>query len=324
MCMARCYWVASYALSPPYSGFSSCFLRIVPRLLRCCSLCTSWVCPSQVQLAICILEEWPSQLNLAMIYHTLANPTDRIMPAQPKSEMDYTVRQSARARHVWLRFSPLGELIVVVPKRFDVRRIPGIVEQNCNWITRAATRVKERREALDQKTPLTLPSRIDLPALALQWIVEYRPEASMRVTLSERESGRLVLSGKTDDHEACQAALLRWLHRRARDFLVPELTAVASQCGFSISRVMIRSQRTRWGSCSRRGTISLNVRLLFVSPDLVRHVMLHELCHTKQMNHSPGFWSLLEQHDPRWRDYRRRLRATWQQLPAWLNRTAPS
>jgi len=237
--------------------------------------------------------------------------------------MNYTVRQSARARHVWLRFSPLGELIVVVPKRFDVKRIPGIVEQNRQWITRAATRVRERRETWAQKTPAKLPSRIVLPALALEWFVEYRPEVSKRVSLSERISGRIVLSGNTDDREACHAALFRWLHRRARDFLVPELTAVANQCGFSIRRIMIRSQRTRWGSCSRSGTISLNLRLLFVSPDLVRHVMLHELCHTKQMNHSPKFWSLLERHDPQWRDRRRRLRATWRELPTWLDRAPP-
>jgi predicted metal-dependent hydrolase len=83
-------------------------------------------------------------------------------------------------------------------------------------------------------------------------------------------------------------------------------------------RGQIRGQRTRWGSCSGRGTISLNWHLLFLTPAEVRYVLLHELCHTIELNHSPRFWQLLSQHQPDSDSLRQGMRRAWQELPAWL------
>jgi hypothetical protein len=84
-------------------------------------------------------------------------------------------------------------------------------------------------------------------------------------------------------------------------------------------RGQIRGQRTRWGSCSGRGTISLNWHLLFLTPEQVRYVLLHELCHTVELNHSPRFWRLLQQHQPDSEVLRQVMRRAWQDLPAWLH-----
>ncbi len=240
-----------------------------------------------------------------------------------QSEMDYTIRRSARARHIWLRFSSGGELVVVVPGRFDVKRVPGVIEENRDWIHRTASRIQARSTWLQQSTRAALPAHISLPAVEREWRVEYRPAESNGVTVSERPEGTLVLSGNTADRHLCRDALLRWLHRTAHKHLVPLLVGIADECGFSVSRTMVRAQRTRWASCSRHGTISLNLRLLFLPPELVRHVILHELCHTRRMDHSRQFWSLLTRHDPGWHEHRRRLRAAWRELPQWLNQDWP-
>ena len=68
------------------------------------------------------------------------------------------------------------------------------------------------------------------------------------------------------------------------------LAALAIQHGFEFKRLSIRLQRTRWGSCSTRGTISINLALLFQRPEVLRYLMCHELAHTRHMNHSATYW----------------------------------
>ncbi len=243
----------------------------------------------------------------------------RVTGETASSAMNYSIRRSPSARNVWLRFSQSGDLVVVIPHRFDIRRVADIVEANHKWIHRAATRVGARREAREREAPAALPERIVLPALAREWTLEYNPTDYPHVRIVERDGDRLVLSGNTHNYEQCRDALLRWLRRKGRQTLAPELCDLAARTGFSIAGITVRTQRTRWASCSRNGTISLNTRLLFVPPELVHHVMLHELCHTKRMDHSTKFWSLVESHDPDWRKHRKMLRAGWRSLPAWLD-----
>jgi predicted metal-dependent hydrolase len=80
----------------------------------------------------------------------------------------------------------------------------------------------------------------------------------------------------------------------------------------------IRSQRTRWASCSPKGTISLNVRLMFLPQHLVRYVLLHELAHTQEMNHSRRYWAILESLEPNYLELDKELRAGWRLVPDWI------
>jgi predicted metal-dependent hydrolase len=95
------------------------------------------------------------------------------------------------------------------------------------------------------------------------------------------------------------------------------LAALAEHFGVLYRRMQIRRQRTRWGSCSTSGTISLNCCLLFHPPEVVRYLLAHELAHLTHMNHSPRFWRLVEQYEPRWREHDRALTHGWRQVPGW-------
>jgi predicted metal-dependent hydrolase len=236
----------------------------------------------------------------------------------------YTVRASERARHVRLVMTAGGELVVVVPRRFDRRAIPAILEAKRPWIERALTRAQARPvSGVDDRV---LPGRIALPALGEEWRVEYRFQPPSPCGMPGRRSaparetrdGRLVVSAVAGDEEVCRLALVAWLRRRARTALVPRLEELAGLHGLAFDRVSVRHQRTRWGSCSPRGAISLNLRLLFLEPALVDHVLLHELCHTKELNHSKRFWALMQAHDPAWALHRRQARDAWRSLPWWV------
>jgi len=241
---------------------------------------------------------------------------------------EYALRVSARARRVRLVMSVDRGLEVVVPRGFDRRRIPEVLESRRVWIARAAARAAEKRRRL-QIEPPRLPERIVLAALGEEWQVHYvaaatptTPSSSRRApgaAARERSRGLLVVSGGIDDPSAGKEALCRWLRRKARAELVPRLAELARQYGFDHGQVTVRQQQTRWASCSRRKTISLNARLLFLDPEVVDHVLLHELCHTREMNHSQRFWALLDACDPGCRAHRTRLRRASSSLPTWLD-----
>jgi predicted metal-dependent hydrolase len=238
----------------------------------------------------------------------------------------FTVRVSDQARRVRLLMSGGGELTVVVPRRFDQRAIPAILEAKRPWIERARARVEAR--PVPRMCAAGLPDRITLAALGKAWEVEYRsrpaaPSSTARQAAVAREAGegRLVVSGPAGDEGAYRRALVAWLRRKARGALVARMEELASLHAFTFERATVRHQRTRWASCSPRGAISLNLRLLFLEPVLVDHVLIHELCHTRELNHSARFWALMQSHDPDCALHRRQARDAWRSLPAWVDGT---
>jgi predicted metal-dependent hydrolase len=230
----------------------------------------------------------------------------------------YTVRISRRAQQVRLVVSLTGGLQVIVPAGFDVRRVPELVRGKLGWVERALGRLRARQEqAAAPRAPIALPDEIALPAASETWRVSYHSDPGMAgVTLRERD-GHLVLSGHVQEREVCRTALKRWLAHRARRMFATELAELRRTTGLSYARLSVRGQRSRWGSCSRHGSISLNYKLLFLPPPLVRYVLLHELCHTRQPNHSRDFWALVAQHEPAYRRLRTELRRAGQNVPAW-------
>jgi predicted metal-dependent hydrolase len=106
----------------------------------------------------------------------------------------------------------------------------------------------------------------------------------------------------------------------ARAVLAPRLQQLSADTGLAYLQLQIRRQRTRWGSCSRNGTISLNACLLFQAPEVVDYLLIHELAHTRHMNHSRRFWALVARHEPRWRELDAALMLGWREVPAWVLR----
>jgi predicted metal-dependent hydrolase len=86
------------------------------------------------------------------------------------------------------------------------------------------------------------------------------------------------------------------LRRQAKEYLPKELERLSKTHGFTYREVKIRKSKTRWGSCSSQGTINLSFYLMLLPQHLIEYVLLHELCHTIEMNHSFAFWTLLNKH----------------------------
>jgi tryptophan 2,3-dioxygenase len=128
----------------------------------------------------------------------------------------------------------------------------------------------------------------------------------------------------SEPYAASKAVTAAWLARAAARRLEPRVAALARGAGVSYARVAIRRQRSRWGSCSARGTISLNLCLLFQRPEVVDYLIIHELMHVQHMNHSPRFWAAVEKHCAGWRALDRELLAGWRTVPRWVFSDHPS
>lgn len=226
----------------------------------------------------------------------------------------FTVRESARAKRLSLKVYPRGRVEVVVPKRTRPRDVAAFVSDNRAWIDRARASFADSIAEASYE----LPAIVDLPAIDRRFVIVYRPRRQATSVTFRETGGTLVLSGNVDDREQCVLALRRWLSKVAKREFGPRLKACAAACDLSYTRLQVRLQRTCWGSRSSSGTISVNLCLLFLSASVVRYLMIHELCHSRHMDHSRRFWSLVRRFEPDYRRLDNALAEGWREVPAWL------
>jgi predicted metal-dependent hydrolase len=226
--------------------------------------------------------------------------------------MDLTVRESRRARRLILQLVPPHTLEVVVPRGTRPRAVESFVRENRDWIERAraelAARLGRERE---------LPRRIDLAAISREIEVEYHFHGDSAPRCHD-DGARLCVTCPADEPALARKLLRAWILRQARVHVPPWLFRVAEVVGEGPKRVQLRLQRTRWGSCSAQRTVSLNAALLLLPPELVRYLMVHELCHLRSLDHSPRYWRFVERFEPDFRALDRRLTVAWTGLPPWL------
>jgi len=224
----------------------------------------------------------------------------------------WSVRVSRRARRLSVRVYPGGRVEIVAPHGASPIVVQRFIGEHRQWID---DRVQAFAGMVTVDT--SLPDVLDLPAIGGRYTVEYSDrQAPARVQLAPGNC--LIVTGRLRDRRSTALALRRWLSELALLRLDEQLREVSRQVALPYSRLQIRRQRTRWGSCSISRTISLNVCLLFLEPAVVRYLMIHELCHTREMNHSVRFWSLVAQHEPDYRALDRALLGSWRQVPWWM------
>jgi predicted metal-dependent hydrolase len=225
----------------------------------------------------------------------------------------WAVRESRRAKRLAVRVFHTGRVEVVVPSRTSARAVEAFIDGHRDWIETKLAQTRRRAKAAEAFPPRT----VELSAAAERWRVHL---AGGKGALRTRATapGILSLAGDARDVRAVQRALRAWLSARARMVLVPALAECARALGFAYRRVAIRRQRTRWGSCSARGTISLNSCLMFQSPAVLRYLFVHELVHTRHMNHSRAFWHEVARHCPSYRRLDAELLDGWRRVPSWV------
>jgi len=223
----------------------------------------------------------------------------------------FAVRISPRARRLTARVHVGGRVEIVVPVGVNAHTVRDFVQRFTPWIDR---KVAAMQSFAAPSEPV--PAMVEFAFTQEKFAVDWRRGAPRRL---EQTADRIVV--QAPDERGARALLQRWLKRAAYQRLAPRLLQLAQELNYSVARVSIRCQRTRWGSCSTRGTVSLNCSLLFLTLDVVRYLFVHELAHTKHMNHSASFWRLVEKIEPDYRRLDRDLLAGWRTVPGWVFKT---
>ena len=218
---------------------------------------------------------------------------------------DYTIRRSKRAKRISMRIIPDQGLELVLPEGVSERAGLRFLKAHRGWIAEHAEMLMPEAIALEQQR-YRLVETIQLRCVNELYPVRYLQVSTGKVKLA-CEDQVLIFSGKIKDMRDCEDALKDWLKHKARLHLIPLLDRLSELTGLQHRGVSIRYQQTRWGSCSEKGDISLNARLLYQPRDVVRYVLIHELCHLQEMNHSRAFWRLVERFEPQYRLLRGRL-----------------
>jgi predicted metal-dependent hydrolase len=231
--------------------------------------------------------------------------------------LNYRIRHSPKSKNLRLKVTREEGLCVVVPPGFDEKKIPAILERKKVWISDATKQVNTTRRFLEPRPSTHLPETLKLTALGETWPVVYREDAARTVLRIRAEQGKLIVTGAVMDRAVVIRKLKDWLRLRVREELFPVAESIATKHSLSVNGLLVRSQRTRWASCSSKRNLSLNTKLLFLAPDLVRYVLIHELCHTVHMNHSHDFWRLLASYEPGFKQLDGSLRNAWRCVPQW-------
>jgi predicted metal-dependent hydrolase len=233
--------------------------------------------------------------------------------------LDYTVRVSGRARYARIVVHRDMSVEVVLPQGVHAMHAETLLREKEPWLARTLNRFRDYAPLEQDRCLNSRPERISFESVRLGFSISYHRTDSSQVRISERGS-ELRISGCVDDSLKLNMALQRWLKRKGKSLLLPILEAESRRLGLNYHQASVRLQKRCWGSCSRKKTVSLNAKLLFFPQLLMHYVMVHELAHLKEMNHSRAFWALVDRYDENSLEHRRQLKQVSRQIPVWADR----
>ncbi len=212
----------------------------------------------------------------------------------------YHVRLSRRAKWMRIQIRPDTGVVVTAPLSAGSDEIQVFLARHKRWIARQLSRFSQTH----QRIPKRWPYGQTLPYRGQEFAVEIQAGRPARV-LQEGNQISVLLVRPTIEN--ARRLLRRWYVQEALRVLGETVKRWAPALGVDWKRVGVGNQRSRWGSCSAAGTLRFNYRLVMAPPEILDYVVVHELAHRKELNHSSRFWGLVERHVPDYKTARRWL-----------------
>ncbi len=226
------------------------------------------------------------------------------------STCTYRIVKSDR-RTLALQVTKDGEVFVRIPGRLAFKAGHELAQKNRSWVF---AQVVKARRASEQREAFHWTEGASVLLHGSSRILHIKPDHKRKTFCIQDTGEHLVVSGPLGPNEdkgretAVKEAVKLWYKQEARQYLAKKTARWSAIMKVNYGRISIRDQATRWGSCSARGNLNFNWRLVLLSEDLADYVVVHELSHRIHMNHSQAFWSVVERELPDYRLRRRELK----------------
>lgn len=228
----------------------------------------------------------------------------------------YNIRRSQRAKKT--RIIVTAEKIeVVAPLRVSTSKIHAFVESQQDWIVAATDKVEAKRKKINRLSPELYADGVAVPFRGKQTRIRLKSHALKKVKIELNEHYfNIYLPARYEggsNSELIRLALIDWMKKQALKRVNSYIMLHTHKYNLTPRYIKIKNQKSRWGSCGIHNDINLNWLLILAPPEVMEYVVVHELCHIKERNHSAKFWQLVAAHLP---DY--------QQQRDWLRRNGMS
>jgi hypothetical protein len=229
--------------------------------------------------------------------------------------IDYTVRISRAARRARIRVAPAG-VEVVLPTDSGLDRAESFLQENGDWLLDQLAFFNRtgnfRIEAGVNEEAYILFNGVKTATEVIE--IDSRSRCARVIHEADRLKVIIPRGGAVNP----RTSLHNWLRRKARKLVHDRLVLRAREMGVKFDRVFIRAQRTRWGSCSSRKNLSFNWRLVMAPPEVLDYLVVHELAHLIEPNHSMKFWLIVRSYCPRYEQHRAWLKQNQEVLQNYL------
>lgn len=202
-----------------------------------------------------------------------------------------TIRKSKRAKYMQIKIEASGQVILVLPRGYSERDGIRFLKTKKDWVRRKSSSIdfyNEKFRYLGEE--IILKQNIDCEG---QKFVPFLVNQSSTIS----EKSYKVTSNIYDD----------WLFEKAENYLIPRVFELAAKHDYSFKKVSVKRMKSRWGSCSSKKRLSFNSKLMYFNTKVIDYILIHELCHLKEMNHSNRFWELVEAIVPDYKILRKQL-----------------
>lgn len=226
--------------------------------------------------------------------------------------MEYRLIKSRR-KTISISFDEKVNLVVKAPYWLDIERIDAFVEAKAEWIEATRVRLLNTRQKSLRERPVLETGDV-LPYLGYNRVLTVVREARSRIRVTVAGERIIMCVPYEADYEQKRTQLEKWYRKQAAEIFEKKGMQYAPIVGVEYHKIHIKDQKSRWGSCSGKGNLNFNWRLIMAPESVLDYVVIHELCHLIHMNHSPEFWNLVEKICPAYKEQKHWLKMNGETL----------